>query len=43
MIEETGWLIELKPSVTSYPTWYGETDEGALGWTTDNLKGDVYG
>lgn len=36
--EETGWLIELLPSVASQPTWYGETDEGALGWTTDSLK-----
>lgn len=38
MIEETGWLIELRPSVTSQPTWYGETDEGVLGWTTNNLR-----
>lgn len=38
MIEETGWLIELKQSVSTQPTWWGESDEGALGWTTDNLK-----
>lgn len=38
MIEETGWLIELKPSVVTEPTWYGDDDSGVLGWTTDNLK-----
>lgn len=35
---ETGWLIELTQSVVLTPTWYGESDEGVLGWTTDNLK-----
>lgn len=28
---ETAWLIELKQSVSRTPTWYGETDEAALG------------
>ncbi len=34
---EIGWLIALLPSVQAQPTWYGETEEGSLGWTTDNL------
>lgn len=36
--EETAWLIEFKPSVSVQPTWYGMSDEGVLGMTTDNLK-----
>lgn len=35
---ETAWLIELKPSVSRQPTWYGETDEGILGMTRDPNK-----
>ncbi len=37
-MSETGWLIELKQSVSKQPTWYGVTDEDVLGWTTNNLK-----
>ena len=35
---EVAWLIELKQSVSRTPTWYGETDEGVLGWTSDHMK-----
>lgn len=35
---DTAWLIELKQSVSATPTWYGETDEGVLGMTTDHMK-----
>lgn len=38
MVKEKGWLIELKPSVVSVPTWFGDDDSGVLGWTIDNLK-----
>lgn len=30
---ETGWLIELKPSVQPTPTYYGKDESGILGWT----------
>lgn len=33
-----GWLIELKQSVSNTPTYYGETEEGVLGTTTDHMK-----
>ena len=37
MIEETGWLIELKSEPT--PTWWGRVDdESVCGWTTDHAK-----
>ena len=35
---ESGWLIELKASVQSTPAYYGENEEGVLGWTSDNMK-----
>jgi hypothetical protein len=41
MVEETGWLIEFKQSVSVQPTWYGRTDDedsGVLGMTTDAGK-----
>ena len=40
---ETAWLIELKQSVSRTPTWYGETDEGALGMTSDHMKAIRFG
>lgn len=33
---QVAWLVELKPGTIS-PTYYGETDEGVLGWTGDHL------
>lgn len=37
MIEETGWLIELKSERT--PTWWGRIDdESVCDWTTDHAK-----
>ncbi len=33
-----GWLIELKPTVFPAPHYYGENEEGVLGWTSDHLK-----
>lgn len=36
--DEVAWLIELKPSVSATPTYYGQTDEGVIGWTSDNLR-----
>ena len=38
MIEEVGWLIELKS--VQVPTWWGRVDDGdaILGWTTDHAK-----
>jgi hypothetical protein len=35
---EFGWLIELKSSVSPTPTYYGENEEGVLGWTADHMK-----
>lgn len=36
---ETGWLIELKPSVSHQPTWYARVDEDSVcGWSTDHRK-----
>lgn len=35
---EAAWLIELKQSVSRTPMWYGETDEGVLGATSDHMK-----
>jgi hypothetical protein len=35
---QTGWLIELKQSVSARPLWYGITDENALGMTDDANK-----
>lgn len=40
---ETAWLIELKQSVSRTPTWYGETDEGTLGMTSDSGKAIRFG
>jgi hypothetical protein len=39
MIEETGWLIELKG--TQSPMWWGRVDndeDGVCGWTSDPAK-----
>jgi hypothetical protein len=35
---EYGWLIELKPEHQRRPIYYGENDEGVLGWTADSLR-----
>ena len=37
MASEIGWLIELKPNVATSPTWYGENEEGVIGWTRDHM------
>ncbi len=34
---ETAWLIELKPSVVTTPTYWGVDTDGELDWTSDRL------
>lgn len=33
-----GWLIELKSTVFPVPHYYGENEEGVLGWTAEHMK-----
>lgn len=33
---ETGWLIELKPSVVTVPAYWGVDRDGELDWTKDD-------
>ena len=33
---ETGWLIELKPSVVTRPTYWGAYIDGDLEWSMDH-------
>lgn len=35
---EYGWLIERGDSPHYAPAYLGESDEGCVGWTGDNLK-----